>query len=555
MNRILLTALLLLAAAAPSQAHFIFVVPDSDGAKASVILSETLERDEDVDVKLIAATKLVLRDAAGSEKPLPLGEPADHAYRVALPGSGTRAVRGSYVFGVRQRSGGNGFLIAYHPKAVVGDAFAPEAAAAVPPAAEIVPVRRADGLALRVLAGGKPAAGAEVTVLLPDGEQQTVTAADDGNTPTFTQTGRFGAWARVVEPTAGEHAGKAYGEVRHYPTLVVDVPARAAAAAAATPAPAPRLPEAVSSFGAAVSGGSLYVYGGHTARTHAYDVNAVSGRFHRIALGTANAAWEPLAGGPALQGMNLAAHGGRVFRIGGMAPRNQPGTRADVHSVADCAAFDPATGRWEPLAPLPEPRSSHDVVVVGSRLYVVGGWRLVGSTKTARWPENALSIDLDADNPAWEPIPQPFRRRALIAAAHQGKVYVIGGFDEDDEASLDVSVFDPAARAWSAGPALPGPARNGFGPAACVHDGRLYVSVADGSLYRLDGQQDEWISVARTTPRIVHRLLPDAGRLLVIGGADKGNNYDLIETVRVPPAAPAAPPEVLPESARSPVSP
>jgi hypothetical protein len=44
----------------------------------------------------------------------------------------------------------------------------------------------------------------------------------------------------------------------------------ALAAAPKPPAAYPPLPEAFSSFGAAVADGHVYVYGGHTARTHLY---------------------------------------------------------------------------------------------------------------------------------------------------------------------------------------------------------------------------------------------------------------------------------------------
>jgi hypothetical protein len=36
----------------------------------------------------------------------------------------------------------------------------------------------------------------------------------------------------------------------------------------------------------------------------------------------------------------------------------------------------------EDIAPLPAPRSSHDAVVLGNKLYVVGGWQLNGSTES-----------------------------------------------------------------------------------------------------------------------------------------------------------------------------
>ena len=51
--------------------------------------------------------------------------------------------------------------------------------------------------------------------------------------------------------------------------------------------------------------------------------------------GAAN--WERLPPGPPVQGMNLAAYQGKVYRIGGMSPRNKPGEKEAIFSIADCA--------------------------------------------------------------------------------------------------------------------------------------------------------------------------------------------------------------------------
>jgi hypothetical protein len=88
--------------------------------------------------------------------------------------------------------------------------------------------------------------------------------------------------------------------------------------------------------------------------------------------------------------LNLAAHGGRIYRVGGMQPRNAAGAAQDIWSVADAARFDPATKRWEPLPPLPSPRSSHDVVVVGHTLVVLS-------------IDDGRLFQLGATN-AWQPI-------------------------------------------------------------------------------------------------------------------------------------------------------
>ena len=79
------------------------------------------------------------------------------------------------------------------------------------------------GQRLRVLAGGKPVAGTEVTVLKPDGKTEKVKTDEAGLTPAFAAAGRYGAWAKTVRAEAGELGGKKYEEVRHYATLVAEL--------------------------------------------------------------------------------------------------------------------------------------------------------------------------------------------------------------------------------------------------------------------------------------------------------------------------------------------
>jgi hypothetical protein len=357
----------------------------------------------------------------------------------------------------------------------------------------------------------------------------------------FSQRGRYGAWARYWETTPGQRAAESYAEVRHYATLVFDAGAAASGStpqstaaqstAEGTATRVATLPEGTSSFGAAASDGWLYVYGGHVVPTHSYSTEAVSGKFNRLRLADGKT-WEPLPEGPPLQGLNLAAHGGKIYRVGGMQPQNKPGEPQDIRSVADVARFDPATGKWEALPSLPVPRSSHDVVVVGNTLVVVGGWTLKGKEKT-EWPDSIELLDLSAPSLAWKRAPQPFKRRALIAATVDGKVHVLGGFNERSQVVRGSTVFDMASGTWSDGPDLPGGSMNGFGPAAAVSAGSLYVSVDDGGLYRLDQTARTWTKVGQSTPRIVHRLIADGGRILVIGGAFGGKNSDLVEAIRI----------------------
>jgi hypothetical protein len=511
-------------------AHFVFVVPETGGLTARVLLSETLQPDAQVDVSLIASAQLSLRDADGRETPLALAK-GEHAFLVALPSDARGVVHGLADLGV-MKTGTKPHVLLYHPKTILGDPFDPRSQLRESVPVELVPTGRQGSLRLQLLTRGKAQPNAEVTVISPDGTQKVVKTDADGQTEAFAQSGRYGAWARYWESKPGERQGQTYEEVRHYATLVFET-GDPSVTAASRPDPVvsrfATLPEPTSSFGAAVSDGWLYVYGGHVVRTHAYSTEAVSGRFSRLNLADGTT-WERLPDGPPLQGMNLLAHRGRIYRVGGMQPRNKPGEPQDVRSVADVSRFDPATRQWEALPPLPSPRSSHDVVAVGDRLIVVGGWSLKGKDGTD-WPESMDVLDLSAPTPVWNRIPQPFSRRALTAVARDGKVYVLGGFDERSQVVRQVSIYDVATGSWSSGPDLPGGQMSGFGPAACVLGASLYLSIDDGGLYTLNGSA--WDRVSRTTPRIVHRCVAAVNRIVVLGGAHGGNNSDLVEAVTI----------------------
>src|SRR5262249_7493669 len=139
----------------------------------------------------------------------------------------------------------------------------------------------------------------------------------------------------------------------------------------AKPAPPP-LPVAVSSLGAAARDGYLYGYGGHSGKVHQYNTETAVGTFRRLKL-DGGTKWEDLPSGPKMQGPALVAHKGKLYRIGGMQPRNKPGEKGDSVSLRSVACYDPAARKWQAMVDLPEGRSSHDAVVVGDTIFLPGG--------------------------------------------------------------------------------------------------------------------------------------------------------------------------------------
>lgn len=88
---------------------------------------------------------------------------------------------------------------------------------------EIVPRVSAGKIRFQALAGGKPVAKAEITVMVPGEEKsESIVADDKGLTPEFSKAGTYGVNVRRVEAKSGEEKGKKYEEVRSYATLVVN---------------------------------------------------------------------------------------------------------------------------------------------------------------------------------------------------------------------------------------------------------------------------------------------------------------------------------------------
>ena len=293
----------------------------------------------------------------------------------------------------------------------------------------------------------------------------------------------------------------------------------------------PDLPEAVASFGAVTHDGAIYVYGGHVGRVHDYSVDSISSSFRRLRLGVGNH-WEELTGGPGLQGAALVSSGSALIRIGGMFATNGSGTSPILHSSREVARHHPADDRWEEWPALPEGRSSHESVVLNDVVYVVGGWELQGQDAPPVWADTIFAFDLNTSK-TWREIPAPFARRALAIGTAQDHLYALGGLTPEDGPQSRVDVFDVVGGTWTRGPQLPGDgALLGFGARAVDVGGQVFVSLADGNLYRLNGEGSAWKHVGGLKhPRFMHRLLSFSGGLLAVGGADP--RYGLLATVEV----------------------
>jgi hypothetical protein len=415
-----------------------------------------------------------------------------------------------------------------------------------------------DKIELTVAWDGQPAEGVAVSMIDSNGDHTDATtdakgvATFDAPKPGLTAF----LFSREDKEAKGEVEGEKYASAAAYGTLTVQLGDAAAASTpsaestttseadtvndAANNAGLAPLPEALASFGGAVCDGYLYTYSGHVGEEHAHSRENLSNHFRRLKLAVGSE-WEELPMQLPLQGLPLVAHGGKLYRAGGLNFRNAADADPDMHSVAEFACFDPKTNKWTELAPLPEARSSHDAVVVGDTLYVVGGWTLSGE-KEGEWLSTAWSFDLTKPEGEWKAVANPsFKRRALAVGQWGDKLVAIGGMDDDAKVSRRVDAFDPVAGTWTKLPELPRSQMAGFGVSAWNLDGQLLVSGADGVVHKLADDGSKWERVGKlATGRFFHRLLPgaDSDLLVVAGASVDAGHLPSIESFK--PSKPAA---------------
>ncbi|QGJ68960.1 N-acetylneuraminic acid mutarotase [Planctomycetales bacterium 10988] len=521
---------------AVAQAHFIWLVQDTDdsGQILHLYFEEAAEPSEAYILERVADAEVQQVTAKGDTKTYTFSKGED-----SLIAKIPQAPKQSMFFlqrdlGVMTR-GEDSFLLKYYAKTGpgVGSKAWEKNDCSEHLAFNLVPKAKGKQIQITALYQGKPVEDAQVVVIGPgmnDFEAQT----DKNGQVTFPRAGNgvYSIRARMIEEKSGKSGDDEYKTTRHYSTLALKV---GGAKSMVTQVSYPKLPENVTSFGAAISGDALYLYGGHTGRAHHYYKEAQAHTLRRLNL-KKPAGWESLGHGPGLQGLAMVAHNGKLYRIGGFTANNTEEEDRDLHSQATVACFDPQTKTWTEMTPLPEPRSSFDAAVLGDKIYVVGGWSMQGDEE-AQWHTTAYSLDLSQPDPQWtELATPPFQRRALSVAAYQGKIYAIGGMQSEGGPTTRVDVYDPKSDSWSEGPSLQGEGMEGFGSSAFAVGDKLYVSTYEGNLQRLSKDGKSWeIAKELENARFFHRMLPFSdSQLLTVGGANMSiGKFEEIEIIDV----------------------
>jgi len=132
------------------------------------------------------------------------------------------------------------------------------------------------------------------------------------------------------------------------------------------------------------------------------------------------------------------------------------------------------------------------------------------------------------DGGTWETrAPMPVRRQEVATAALNGKVYVIGGYDENPRSTATVEVYNPATDTWAFARPLPIAVNHN---AAAVAAGRLYsFGAGAGETFVYDVNGNSWSS--RASSHYVHARTAAVGvindKIYVAGGTGTPSEREL----------------------------
>jgi hypothetical protein len=265
----------------------------------------------------------------------------------------------------------------------------------------------------------------------------------------------------------------------------------------------------------AVIGGDAYLVGGTTEVTRSPGERLLlmpSDRLTRFDPQTGD--YTDLAPVPEpLNHMGVVAYRGQLYALGGY------GKRVDAHTGKRFYRYDPRSDRWSRMPDMPRPRAAMAVGVVGHTLIVAGGAR-------DRVPV-AETYAFDFRSGRWSRLPDMGSRREHVGdAVVGGKLYVLGGRAPHSLAVDTAERYDPAARRWEGLPAMPVPVG---GVGAVAVDGKAIAvgggddgnGTVSGAVQEFDPATDKWSLLSGLhTARHGHGVAFLAGRIWAFGGSD-----------------------------------
>jgi non-specific serine/threonine protein kinase len=166
----------------------------------------------------------------------------------------------------------------------------------------------------------------------------------------------------------------------------------------------PQMPEPRTAGGAALVGNRLYVVGGIGAEGLAQTA---------LVLDLVTRRWRRISGPTPREHLAVTTLGGAVYALAGR-------TGGFDTNLSTFETFQPRTGRWRPLPPVPEPRGGTGAAAAGGRIFSAGGEATEGTVASVYAYRIATG--------KWERLPDlPTPRHGLGVVAHGTRLYVLAG--------------------------------------------------------------------------------------------------------------------------------
>jgi N-acetylneuraminic acid mutarotase len=228
--------------------------------------------------------------------------------------------------------------------------------------------------------------------------------------------------------------------------------------------------------------------------------------------------------------------GGKIYVIGGI---QYGGYFTQYHTTVD--VFDPSTNTWSTpdVSGTFSPRFHLSASVVDDKIYAFGGLNEPLHDTGAHHTLNIMEI-FDPATKSWNtPVTSGpcTPRYGATTAVVNGKIYVIGGFNQEDSSFVStVEVFDPTTKEWTA-PVTESLFTNRVYPVSAVVNGRIYVwggATGNYTSYDLTALQifdpatNTWSThetLGQPTPRYVATACELNGKLYWLGGEKVGADY------------------------------
>jgi N-acetylneuraminic acid mutarotase len=182
-------------------------------------------------------------------------------------------------------------------------------------------------------------------------------------------------------------------------------------------------------------------------------------------------AWEPIAPMPTPRTAFAAARGadGLIYTIGGWGCCDW---NCCYCTIGALEAFDPIAQRWSSLPPIPTPRGLLAAATALDGRIIAFGGDIGSSTTVSVYNPRSAQWTQGMPMPAR---PLGYYNLSAVTGAN-GRIFVLGG------KTLEVDVYDPQLDQWFTSPPMPGPMRS-CSVAVGGPDGRLYVIGKDNAAY------------------------------------------------------------------------